>query len=57
MITLPPFFQKYNNVFLEKGAKHQPLLKDAKYKIKLLPRTKPLHGLIYPLFVKYLETL
>ena len=50
------FFREYSDVFLEKGIKRQPLLKDAKHNIKLLPGTKPLHGFIYPLSAERLKT-
>ena len=55
--TFPSFLREYNNVFSEKGAKRQPLLRDIKYKIKLLPGTKPPYKLIYPLSAEHLETL
>ena len=48
-VTLLLFLQKYSDVFSEKGAKRQPFLRDAEYKIKLLPVIKPPYGLIYPL--------
>ena len=56
MITFPLFLQKYSDIFSEEGAKRQPLLRDIKYKIKLLFRTEPLHGPIYPLSAERLET-
>ena len=51
------FLQEYNNIFSEKGIKRQPLLRDVKHKIKLLPRTEPPHKPIYPLSAERLETL
>ena len=56
-MTFLLFFQKYNDIFLEKSAKYKPFLRDVKYKIKLLLRTEPLYGLIYPLFIERLKTL
>ena len=51
------FLQEYSNIFSEKGAKRQPLLKDIKYKIKLLPGIEPPHKPIYPLSAERLKTL
>ena len=55
--TLPSFLQEYSDVFSEKGAKRQPLLRDTEHKIKLLLGTEPPHGPNYPLSAESLETL